>query len=240
MNRMKIERLKQQSGLRLVKKPSESAGALQVVREATTGRVVVFSHTGNLPKVWAVAEPVTAVAKPMALVTSNGQPVGFVATPADDQTPRGDQSMGEIVSPPVEMAFYRKYTEAMLRRYLQMSTEIGRVPSLLGRELFRGNVTHCKVNSFEDVVIFCHDMEKQIGKQTPLDQQLLLRVALQEYSQQEAAAMLGISWRNGKRLYFRAIDRLTEMLLEARLLEPLGPGAKSCQDVETVENLVNA
>ena len=36
---------------------------------------------------------------------------------------------------PPEMAFYRKYTEAMLRRYMQMSTESGRVPSLLGREL---------------------------------------------------------------------------------------------------------
>jgi predicted DNA-binding protein (UPF0251 family) len=58
---------------------------------------------------------------------------------------------------------------------------------------------------------------------------------LQQYTQEEAAAMLGISWRNGKRLYFRMIDRLTEMLLEARMLEPLGRATKSCQDVETVE-----
>jgi predicted DNA-binding protein (UPF0251 family) len=230
MNRMNLERMKQKSGLRLVKKPSESAGTLQVVREATTGRVVVFSHTGNLPKVWAVAEPI-------ALVSSNGNAVGYAATPPDDQMPSDE--VAEAAALPVEVAFYRKYTEAMLRRYLQMSTEVGRVPSLLGRELFRGNVTHCKVKSFEDVVIFCHDMEKLIAKLTRLDQQLLLRIALQEYSQGEAAAMLGISVRNGIRLYFAAIDRLTEMLLKARMLEPLGEAAKSCQDVETVENLLS-
>jgi hypothetical protein len=228
MNKMNLERMKQQSGLRLMKKPSASVGELQVVREATTGRVVVFSHTGNLPKVWAVAEPLSLVPEPIALVP-NPNPVW------DDQVSSGAETVAEIASPPVGMAFYRKYTEAMLRRYLQMSTEVGRVPSLLGRELFRGNVSHCRVNGFEDVVIFCHDMEKLIGKLTPLDKQLLLRIALQQYTQEEAAAMLGISWRNGKRLYFRMIDRLTEMLLEARMLEPLGRATKSCQDVETVE-----
>src|ERR1044072_4436085 len=41
-----------------------------------------------------------------------------------------------------EIAFYRKYTEALLRRYLKLSMEYGRAPSLLGREMFRGNVTH--------------------------------------------------------------------------------------------------
>ena len=35
-----------------------------------------------------------------------------------------------------ELAFYRKYTEAMLRRFVSMSMEAGRVPSLLGKEMF--------------------------------------------------------------------------------------------------------
>jgi hypothetical protein len=228
MNKMKLERMKQQSGLRLMKKPSASVGALQVVREATTGRVVVFSHTGNLPKVWAVAEPIALVAEPIALVPKPS-PVW------DDQVPTGAETVAEVASPPVGMAFYRKYTEAMLRRYLQMSTEVGRVPSLLGRELFRGNVSHCRVNGFEDVVIFCHDMEKLIGKLTRQDQQLLLRIALQQYSQGEAAGMLGITVWDAIRLYNRAVDRLTAMLLGARMLEPLGASPKSCQDVESVE-----
>lgn len=55
--------------------------------------------------------------------------------------------------PEPQVAFYRKYTEAMLRRYVRMSMEAGKVPSLLGREMFRAKVTSYRVESFEDVVI---------------------------------------------------------------------------------------
>lgn len=34
--------------------------------------------------------------------------------------------------PRAEVAFYRQYTEGMLRRYMYRSMEMGRVPSLLG------------------------------------------------------------------------------------------------------------
>ena len=61
-------------------------------------------------------------------------------------------------------AFYRSYTETILRRYSKMSMEAGRVSSLLGRELFRGDVTSYKVHSFDDVVIFVHDVEKCLAK----------------------------------------------------------------------------
>ena len=61
--------------------------------------------------------------------------------------------------PPVpQVAFYRKYTEAMLRRYVRMSMEAGKVPSLLGREMFRAKVTSYRVESFEDVV---NDLESR-------------------------------------------------------------------------------
>src|SRR3984885_4278345 len=59
---------------------------------------------------------------------------------------------------------YRRYTEAILRRYLRMSLEAGRAPSLLGREMFRGQVTSYRVHSFEDVVIFVHDVETCLKK----------------------------------------------------------------------------
>ncbi len=58
-----------------------------------------------------------------------------------------------------EVAFYRKYTEGILRRYVRLSMEAGRAPSLLGREMFRGNVTNYSVTGFDDVVIFVHDVE---------------------------------------------------------------------------------
>jgi hypothetical protein len=206
------------SGLRLVKKPVRRVEDLHVVREATTGRVVVFSQTGSLPKVWAVAEP-QGVEKPLAIA----------AKPAADVP-----AAGAAKTPAVEVAFYRKYTEAMLRRYLRMSTEVGRVPSLLGRELFRGNVSRCRVRSFEDVVIFCHDMERLIRKLEQVDQRLIKRVALQQYTLGEASAMLGISLRNSIRLYRKALDHLTWMLLEAGMLETAVGMPISCQEVKEV------
>ena len=64
------------------------------------------------------------------------------------------------VRPQPRLAFYRQYTEAMLRRYLKLSMEAGRVPSLIGQDMFRGNVSHCKVSGFDDVVIFIADVNR--------------------------------------------------------------------------------
>ncbi|MFC6646191.1 sigma factor-like helix-turn-helix DNA-binding protein [Granulicella cerasi] len=141
-------------------------------------------------------------------------------------------AVGELAAAPVEtakpaeapkpeLAFYRKYTEAMLRRYLRMAMESGRVPSLLGRELFRSKVTSYRVKSFEDVIIFCFDMERCLAKLTGEEQELIKRIALQEYTHGEAAGMLGVSLRTVVSKYGKAIDRLTGMLLAAKMLEPM-------------------
>ncbi len=129
-----------------------------------------------------------------------------------------------------ELAFYRKYTEGLLRRYLKMSMESGRAPSLLGREMFRGNVTHYRVQGFDDVVIFVHDVEKCLETLDEEQQFLIGRIALQEYTLNETAVMLGLHLWTVSRGYFDALDVLTEIFLERRLLEPL----KACQEVENV------
>jgi hypothetical protein len=194
------------SGLRLVPKSARRTAQEGVVREGSTGRVVEFQRNPlRLKRVWAVAETAGA------------------ALP--DEAPEG----GGEQKP--ELAFYRKYTEAMLRRYLRISIQSGRVPSLLGRELFRGHVTSYRVHSFEDGVIFCFDVEKRLGRLTVMDQQLIKRIGLQEYTQGEAAGMLGLSLRNCIRQYGYALDALTEMFLEAGMLEPL----KSCQGGQNEE-----
>ena len=120
-----------------------------------------------------------------------------------------------------ELAFYRKYTEGMLRRYLRLSMEKGRVPSLLGQEMFRGRVTTYKVRSFEDVVIFVHDVEMCLRRLTDAEQDLLERIAIQEYTQGEAAGLLGMSLRTVVRKYAAAVDTLTGHFLDTGLLEPL-------------------
>ena len=136
-----------------------------------------------------------------------------------------------VLQEPMEpnLAFYRKYTEAMLRRYMRFSMEAGRVPSMLGREMFRGKVTSYKVHSFEDVVIFVHDVEKCLGRLSRLHQLLLARIAVQEYTLEETAAMMRMNRRAIVRRYEQAMDRLTAIFLEVKLLEP----QKACQEGRT-------
>jgi hypothetical protein len=198
----------QATGLMLVPRRVCQVEHEQEVREGSTGRVVArrSNNALNLPRVWAVAESVAAAVPEL--------------TPNESSQPK------------VELAFYRKYTEGMLRRYLRLSMQAGRVPSLLGRELFQGNVTSYRMHSFEDAVIFCFDVEKRLGRLEVMDQQLIKRIALQQYTQGEAAGMLGLSLRNCIRQYGKALDRLPEMFLEAEMLEPL----KSCQGGRAEEN----
>src|SRR4051812_14435819 len=48
-----------------------------------------------------------------------------------------------------DAAFYRRYTEGLLRRYLRCSMEAGKVPSLMGKEMFRSKVSSYRMKSFE-------------------------------------------------------------------------------------------
>jgi Sigma-70, region 4 len=119
-----------------------------------------------------------------------------------------------------EIAFYRKYTEGMLRRYVRLAMETGRVPSLIGQPMFRGRVTSYRVRSFEDVVIFVFDVEKCLRQLDERSQQLIARISLQEYTQGEAAELVGMSLRSVVRHYADALDKLTAIFLKAKLLEP--------------------
>jgi hypothetical protein len=120
--------------------------------------------------------------------------------------------------PLVSVAFYRKHTENMLRRYLYASMQVGRSPSILGESVGRGWCSSRPIRTFEDAVIFVLDMETCIGKLEELDRQVLCRVVLQEYTQAETAVLLGMSVRTICYKLPQAVDRLTERLLEAGLL----------------------
>ncbi len=143
-------------------------------------------------------------------------PAVWASSPQSSLEPRRNRP--RVLRP--ELAFYRKYTEGMLRRYVSMSLEAGRVPSLLGKEMFRGKVTNYQVHSFDDVVIFIHDMETCIGKLDDHQQLLIRRIALQQFTQEEVAQALGLNRRTVVRQYNETINRLTGILLEVRLLEP--------------------
>ncbi len=116
-------------------------------------------------------------------------------------------------------AFYRKSTEALLRRYLRVSMDMGRLPSLLSRGVFRGRASCSRIRNFEDAVVFVIDVEKCLQRLDESSLDLISRIALQEYTQAEAAELMGQSLRSVIRKYAEVIDRLTGILLEAELLE---------------------
>jgi hypothetical protein len=121
--------------------------------------------------------------------------------------------------PPVELAFYRKYTEGMLRRYMYRSMEIGKVPSLLGDFSFRGKSSNRKGYTFEDSVIFVYDVERCLTRLNSVQRELVGRIALQEYTLAETAALTGMTIRTVVRRYADALDRLTRVFLRLELLQ---------------------
>jgi len=134
----------------------------------------------------------------------------------------------EFEEPVIPIAFYRKHTEALLRRYMHLSMEMGRTPSALGNCMFRGRVSTYRVRSFEDAVIFVFDVEKCMKRLDSFSQGLVARIALQEYSQGEAAELMGVSLRSVSRKYSETLDRLTAIFLEVDLLSVAPP--RGCQE----------
>jgi hypothetical protein len=120
--------------------------------------------------------------------------------------------------PPVSLAFYRRHTESLLRRYLYASMQVGRAPSILRDPIARGWASSRPIRTFEDAVIFVLDVEKCLSLLGSLDRELLSRIVLQEYTQAEAAPLLGMSVRAISYKFPLALDRLTQKLLKAHLL----------------------
>jgi DNA-directed RNA polymerase specialized sigma24 family protein len=106
----------------------------------------------------------------------------------------------------------------MLRRYLYASMQVGRAPAILGDPIGRGWVSSRPVHTFEDAVIFVLDVETCLNQLSSLDRQMLCRVVMQEYTQAEAATLLGMSQRAMSYKFPLALDRLTEKLLNTGLL----------------------
>ena len=116
------------------------------------------------------------------------------------------------------LGFYRRHTENLLRRYLYASMQIGRAPSLLSNPIARGWASSRPIRTFEDAVIFVLDIEKCLSKLDDFDRKMLSRIVLQEYTQVEAAGLLGVSARTISYKFPAALDRLTEKLLAADIL----------------------
>jgi hypothetical protein len=131
-----------------------------------------------------------------------------------------------------DLWLYRERTLALLRRYLRISTEVGRLPSLLGRELFRSKVTPYRMTSFEDAVFFVYDVERALEQLHTFGKQLIATIVFQDYTQDEAAEVLRCARRTICKEYPEALDRISEMFLDGGLLNrlPRRPVENSCQE----------
>jgi len=138
------------------------------------------------------------------------------------------QGEGRPQAEGVTITAYRGRTMGLLRRYFHMSLDIGRLPSLLGREFFRARVTSYHVHSFEDAVILVRDVERCLERLDEFARELVARIVLQDYTWDETAVLMGCSRRTVARRFPRTLDRLSEIFLEVGLLRPF-PSASSDQ-----------
>jgi hypothetical protein len=117
-----------------------------------------------------------------------------------------------------DLWLYRKRTVGLLRRYTRFSLETGRLPSLVGREFFRAKVTYYRATTFEDRVIFVRDMERALARLEYWDQQLIVRIILQEHSQEQTARILQCNRKTVQRRLPLVLDLLSEDFLKVGLL----------------------
>lgn len=122
---------------------------------------------------------------------------------------------------------YRARTVAMLRRYMRYAIEAGRLPSLVGREFFRSRVTKYQMATFEDRVIFVHDMERCLEQLDDFGRQVLGRIVLQEYGQEDAARLLGCTRMTVHRKLLESLDQLSDILIAVDLLDELTGAVKN-------------
>ena len=91
-------------------------------------------------------------------------------------------------------------------------------------------MTSYTVVTFEDRVIFAHDMESCLSKLDEFSRQLIARHILQEHDRWATARPLRCSEKTVRRLAPLALDMLSEILIDVGLLERVeSMSRKSCQ-----------
>jgi hypothetical protein len=124
----------------------------------------------------------------------------------------------EILCTRPDALFFRAQTQAIIRHFFEISCQIGRLPSILGREFFRAKVSHRRVPSFEEQVVFVHDVERAMARLNPQNLEIVSLVGLYQYFLGEATKVLGRSRSTVAERYAEAVDTLAQIFLETGLL----------------------
>ncbi len=133
------------------------------------------------------------------------------------------------LDPRPEMLCFRGQTLAIMRHFFELSCQVGRLPSLLGREFFRAKVSHHAIPSFEEQAIFVRDVELCLSRLSDEDAEMIALVGLYDFSRSEIAAMLRCTkaWVNQR--VARAVDALSEIFLQAGVLREDRPDRRQWQ-----------
>jgi len=117
-----------------------------------------------------------------------------------------------------DLEFFRAQTTAIIRHFFEIASQIGRLPSILGREFFRAKVSHHAIPSFEEQAVFVHDVERALNRLNECDAEIVALVGLFHFTLDDVAEMLGRSRSGVAKRYRNSIDQLAEIFLESRLL----------------------
>jgi hypothetical protein len=118
-------------------------------------------------------------------------------------------------------SYERMRTMALLHRFFRMSLLVGRMPSLLGREIFRTRMTTQPARAFEDAVLFVCDVERCLRSLDQLDQRLIAYCVLEDHSEWDAARQFQRHQSDISRRLGHTLDVLHETFCRQGLLSPL-------------------
>jgi len=131
--------------------------------------------------------------------------------------------------PEPETICYRGQTLAIVRHFFEMSCQLGRLPSILGREFFRAKVSHHAIPSFEDQALFAHDVQQALLKLDEDELEVLTLIGLYGLNNDEAARLLNRSAGRVNRRYSEALARLTQIFLDTGVLSRERPDRRQVQ-----------
>jgi hypothetical protein len=132
-------------------------------------------------------------------------------------------------------SFERARTMALLHRFLRTALSIGRMPSLVGREIFRTRVHAHPPSAFEDSVLFVCDIEKCIAQLNPLEQRLIAYCILENRSEWEASRQFHASQGFISRHLGHALDFLYLTFCQRGILKPLPEALRSASMLDSLE-----
>lgn len=141
-------------------------------------------------------------------------------------------ALAAVPDPRPEMLCFRGQTPALIRHFFEISSQVGRVSSLLGREFFRSRVSHHAIPSFEEQAVFVRDVELCLARLSDEQLHIVTLVGLYDFTLEEVGAMLQSSRAAVHQWFSEAVDALSEIFLAAGLLREDRPDRRQQQSMQ--------